>query len=150
MELEEIRAKAAELFPQATRFAITHPGQPNAAFDELQQLCAANFARLGYACHADFFGEIVPKLEGSLSLDAWSHEKLEISGWPVDVTMRPFYLGAGYVHLEIRHDGEPPFFNHTGYRSHFTPLATFAELTPEDYLALVIGTRPREQQMTLL
>ena len=32
---------------------------------------------------------------------------------------------------------------------HFTPLAIFQEFSPEEYLALVIGTRPREQQLTL-
>jgi len=150
MELEEIRAKAAELFPLATRFAIANAGVAIAAFDELRHLCASNYARLGFGCHADFFGEITPKIEGSLSLDAWCKAKLKVSGWTVEVTMRPFHLGAGYVHFEIRSDDGPiPGLTATGYRSEFRPLALFSELAPESFLAALIPERSRVQQLTL-
>lgn len=149
MELEELRHKAAELFPAAVNFGIKNPGQLNQALDELQQLCSRHYMALGFSCQYDCLSEVTPKLEGSLSLEAWCRAEMEISGWNVNIHMRPFHLGAGYVHFEIIHDGPLGKFTETGYRSHFTPLATFAELTPEDYLTLIIETRPREQQLSL-
>jgi hypothetical protein len=150
MELEEIRAKAAELFPLATRFAIANPGVANVAFEQLHQLCASNYSRLGFFCHADFFTEIVPKLEGTLSLDAWCRMKREVSGWPLEITVRPFYLGAGFVHFEFRSsDGPIPGLTGTGYLSDFRPLSLFAEHTVEEFLAARVPARAREQQLTL-
>lgn len=149
MELDDICSRAAELFPLAVRHAIANPKEENPSFDELHQLCAENYERLGFRCHHDFFCEVVPKLEGQLSLDAWCRADLMISGWQVQVLMRPYHLGAGYAHFEIRHDGPLPGVTDTGYRSHFTPLATFAEFTPEEFLALLIPERPKIQQLTL-
>lgn len=149
MKIEELRSKAAELFPLAVRCAIASPEAENPSFDELHRLCAENYTPLGFRCHHDCFSEIVPKVEGQLSLEAWSKADLEISGWQVQIHMRPFHLGAGYVHFEIRHDGPLAGFTETGYRSHFTPLATFAEFTPEEFLAALIPARPKVQQLTL-
>jgi hypothetical protein len=46
-------------------------------------------------------------------------------------------------------EGPMTGFTETEYRSHFTPLATFAEFSPAEYLSLVIGLRPKEQQLNL-
>lgn len=149
MELAELQAKAATHFPPAVKFAIANPGSDNPSFDELQRLCGENYSRLGFRCHADCFEAIAPKRDGMLTLDAWCKAELQISGWLVKVTMRPFYFGAGYVHFSIRHNGAIPGLTGTGYRSHFTPLATFAELTPEDFLTVLIPPSPRKQQLML-
>lgn len=149
MDLAELRCRAASLYPAAVRFTINNPGKQNPSLIELQRACASCFEALGYGCQNDLFSEVIPKVEGELSLEAWSKAELEISGWNVTVHMRPLHLGAGYVHFEILHDGPIRKFTETGYRSHFTPITTFAELSPIEYLSLVISTRPKEQQMEL-
>ena len=149
MELYELRTKGAELFPIEVSHALEHIGEPNSPVESLQQLCRANFAKLGFDCLADCFAAIAPRVEGRLSLEAWSQAELEIFGWQVNVTLRPFYLGALYAHFEIRHNGPLPGFTGTGYRSVFTPLASLAERSPLEFLAELIPKRPHEQQLTL-
>lgn len=149
MELDQIRTEAAELFPLAVRFAIARPGIANPQLDSLNQLCGDNYARLGFHCRADCFAAMAPKLDGVLTLDAWCRADLMVSGWPLNVVLRPLYLGATYAHFQIRHNGPIPGVTETGCQSVFTPLATFAELAPEEYLSSLIGTHPREQQLTL-
>lgn len=149
MELDDLRTKASELFPAAVRFGIENPGEGNAALATLKELCAKNYADLGFDCQADCFAEIVPKVEGKLSMDAWCHAELEISGWKLEVRFRPFYLGGSFAHFEIRHNGPLPGVTQTGYRSIFTSLATFAEQSPLEFLQDSIPHAPREQQMTL-
>lgn len=149
MELDELRTKAAELFPSAVRAAIDNPGSVNRALEALKALCSANYAELGFDCHADCFAEIVPKVEGWLTLDAWCRADLEISGWKLEVRFRPFYLGGSFGHFEIRHDGPLPGVTQTGYRSIFSSLANLADQSPLEFLQGSIPQAPREQQMSL-
>jgi hypothetical protein len=149
MELDELRTKAAELFPLAAKAAVEAPGTANTSLESLNQLCADNYAALGFRCHADCFGAITPKLEGKLSLDAWCNADLEICGWNLNVRLRPFFLGGSFAHFEIRHNGPLPGVTQTGYRSVFTQLANFADRTPLEFLQASIPQAPREQQMTL-
>jgi hypothetical protein len=149
MTLDEIRSIAEDYFPRAVNFAISNPGAPNRALERLKELADENFERLGFVCSADLFGALTPKANGYLSLMAWSRADVLVSGWQVKVLMRPFYLGAGYVHFQINHNGPMKGFTETGFRSVFTSLQTFSEITPLEYLAEMIPERNIDPQMTL-
>lgn len=149
MELDEVRAKAGELFPSAVKTAIDNPGGANSALETLKELCSANYDALGFNCHADCFAEIVPKVEGRLTLDAWCRADLEISGWKLEVRFRPFYLGGSFAHFEIRHDGPLPGVTQTGYKSIFSSLANLADQSPLEFLEASIPRAPLEQQLRL-
>lgn len=150
MDFDQLKQEASTLFPLACNFAIEHQGTDNSSLESLKRLCWEHHASLGFDCMADCFAAVVPKVEGTLSLDAWCDSELEVSGWKVRITMRPFYLGASYAHFEIRHAGGPiPGFTETGYRSVFTPMATFAEFSPEEFLELSVPKVLPAQQLTL-
>ena len=150
MELKQLKHEAAILFPLASKFAIENPGTANPSLESLKRLCRDHHASLEFDCMADCFAAVVPQLHGSLSLDAWCDAELEVSGWKLRITMRPFYLGASYAHFEIRHAAGPiPGFTETGYRSVFTPMATFAEFSPAEFLELSVPKVLPAQQLTL-
>ena len=149
MELDQLKKKAASLFPAAVTFALENPGQPNADHDELQRLCWSYFKELGFYCQADCFDAVVPRVEGELTLAAWSTAKLDIHGWELEIRLRCFYLGGAYAHFEVRHDGPLPGLTQTGYRSIFVPLSQIAGKTPREYLSEAIPPRPKVQQLTL-
>lgn len=149
MTLDEIRSIAEDYFPKAVNFATANPGSENRALERLNELARENHQALEFSCAADLFAAMVPKANGYLSLMAWSRADLVISGWQVNVLMRPFHLGAGYVHFQIRHNGPMKGFTETGFRSVFTPIATFDETTPEDYLSKLIPERSTGPQLWL-
>ncbi len=149
MDLDELKSKATELFPLATKFALEHPGQPNPSLDALNALCADHYESLGFDCHAHCFGAIVPKITGRLSLEGWCDADLEISGWNLSIKFRPFYLGGAFAHFEIKHDGPLPGVTETGYRSVFTPLANLAAQSPLEFLASSIPQAPIARQLDL-
>ena len=149
MEIYELRAKAADLFPLSTRAAIERPGATNSALTELKALCASNYRDLGFACLADCFDEVAPKLHGELSCIAHCFADLEISGWQVGVKFRPLHLSNDHAHFELRHRGPLPGVTTTGYRSIFLPMMTFQEVTPLQFLQGVIPKAPTAQQMML-
>lgn len=149
MELDELKLKAAALFPEAVKAALENPGQANPAYEELHGLCWSHFETLGFGCQADCFAAVVPKCDGELKMDAWSRANVEIHGWPFQITFRPFYLGASYAHFEVRHNGPLPGLTETGYRSIFVPFGQIVGKTPLEFLSKAIPARPKAQQLTL-
>lgn len=150
MELNEIRTLAAELFPQAVGFAVANPGKEgNAAYDRLHSVCWENYQRLGFSCMADLFGEVAPKTEGKLTLENWSKADVTVDAWTVRVNCRPFSFGSHFAHIELRHNGPLPGVTETGYRSIFAPMASFAEVTPEEHVRALLNSLPKSQQLSL-
>ena len=66
----------------ATENALERPGDKNPALGTLRALCWEHFKGLEFACMADCFAAIVPKIRGSVSLDAWSSAEITVA--PVD------------------------------------------------------------------
>jgi hypothetical protein len=146
MELVDLKKEAERLFPLAAVQAVDHPGEKNPPLETLRALCWQHFEALGFQCMADCFGAVVPRVKGSLPLDAWSTSVLTVAPWTFRVEARPFWLGSDRVHIAIHHDGPLPI-TETGYRSIFAPLATFKDgLTPEDFIR---GMFPQAAQMSL-
>jgi len=150
MTLDELRSRAAELFPLAVAFAVEHPGETNPALRELKADCWIHYQALGFSCMADCFDEVAPRLINELSLAGWSSKELTVEPWTVRVRCRPFHISSWAAHLEIHHKGPLPGVTETGYRSMFVPMQTFAEVTPEDYLRSLLAPLPKSQQMELL
>lgn len=150
LTLDELRARAAILFPVAVTNAIGKPGQENPQLSELKQLCWTHFKALGFDCMASCFDEVVPKSEGKLSLSEWSAAEVNLMPWTMRIRCRPFYISYSDAHFEIRHEGPLPGVTETGYRSMWVPLATFATMTPDEFVKSEIGRRlPSTRQMTL-
>lgn len=146
MELVDLKKEAERLFPLAAAQAVDHPGDKNPPLETLRQLCRQHFKTLGFPCMADCFGAVVPRVKGSLPLDAWSIAVLTVAPWTFRVEARPFWLGSDRVHIAIHHDGPLPI-TETGYRSIFAPLATFASGgTLEEFIREMF---PQTQQMSL-
>ena len=148
MNLEDLKNEAARLFPMATENALERPGAKNPALGTLRALCWEHFRGLGFGCMADCFAAIVPKIRGSVSLDAWSSAEITVAPWTFRLECRPFWIGSDQVHLTIRHDSPLPGVTETGYLSMFLPMAAFAEGgTPEEHVAAMF---PQEAQLALL
>lgn len=150
MTLEELRTLAAELFPQAAAIATERPEGENQPLAELKSLCWTHFKELGFDCMAACFDEVAPKSEGELTLAAWSNAEFTSPPWTFRVRCRPFHISSWSAHLEIRHNGPLPGITETGYRSMFIPLATFASISPEEFVKSEICRKlPASAQMTL-
>lgn len=149
MELEELRAKAAELFPSAVRTAVDTPDSDNPPLRAFTKLCDEHYQRLDYLCHADLFEELVPKVKDQLVLDAWCFCNMVVSGWKLHVQFRPLYLGNDHAHFQINHNGAVPGFTETGYKSVFLPMALFAKRSPLEVLEQMVPKAPPVQQMML-
>lgn len=150
MTLDEIKDAAATLFPEAVAQAIRNPGEANQPLEELKRLCWTNFEPLGFNCMADCFDAVVPRSEGNLSVSAWSDGEVSVLPWRLRVRCRPFHISQRDAHIEIRHDGPLLGITETGYRSMFVPMATFASMSPEEFIrSEVCANLPKNQQMTL-
>lgn len=149
MTIDTLRAQAAPLFAKASSNAIQNPGARNDAFDDLNRLCGKRFSDLGFSCMADCFAAAAPKIDGALSLEAWSSARIEVHGWTVAVKFRPLKGCGLFAHLEIHHDGPLPSVTETGYLSRFIPMATFADMTPDEVLHAVLANVPQVRQLTL-
>ena len=131
----------------ATENALERPGIKNPALGTLRALCWEHFKELGFACMADCFAAIVPRIRGRVSLDAWSSAQITVAPWTFRLECRPFWIGSDQVHLTIHHDSPLPGVTETGYRSIFLPMAAFAEgITPEEHIAAMF---PQEAQLAL-
>lgn len=150
MTFDELRAQAAELFPAAVRNAVDHPGEENPELIRLKQLSSEHFKPLGFHCMAACFDAIMPRSEGKLNLAGWSSEEMNVLPWTFRVSCRPFFLSSHSAHFEIQHDGPLPGVTETGYRSIFAPMATFADMTPADFIrSEICKDLPKSSQMTL-
>jgi hypothetical protein len=149
MTLDELRRHAADLFPQASAYAIHRPGERNEAFEALERLCWDYYESLGFDCMADCFTAVAPRIEGRLSLDAWSSTRVEFRGWIIETSLHSLKFCGNYAHIEIFHDGELPGVTETGYLSRFIPMATFAERTPDDFLSELLSGLPLIRQLSL-
>lgn len=146
MKLVDLQTEAARLFPLAAARAVEHPREKNPPLETLRGLCWSNFKALGFDCMADCFDAVVPRVTGSLPLDAWSTAELTVAPWTFRVEARPFWLGSDQVHIAVHHDGPLPITS-TGYRSIFAPLAAFASGgTLEEFIRAQF---PQEAQMSL-
>lgn len=150
MTLDELRARAADLFPLAVKKAVQEPSEKNEALDELKGLCWQNFRELGFDCMANCFDAVAPRAEGKLLLTAWSDGEVSMMPWRLRVRCRPFHISTRDAHIEIRHDGPLPGITETGYRSMFVPMKTFAQMTPEEFVRNEVCSKlPTSQQMPL-
>lgn len=150
MTLDELRKRAAELFPQAATIATEKPEEENPPLAELQSLCWSHFKALGFDCMAACFDEVAPKSEGQLTVSAWSSAEFNSPPWTFRVRCRPFHISKWSAHLEVTHKGPLPGITETGYRSMFVPLNTFATMSPEEFVRAEICRKlPASQQMTL-
>ena len=114
--LEDLKTEALRLFPMATENALERPGIKNPALGTLRALCWEHFKELGFACMADCFAAIVPRICGRVSLDAWSSAQITVAPWTFRLECRPFWIGSDQVHLTIHHDSPLPGVTETGYR----------------------------------
>jgi hypothetical protein len=149
MDSHSLRARFAELFKIAADTAINLPSEPNPALDEIKALAADHYEDLHFSSAADCFKGLGPKLEGQLSCHAWCSAELEISGWKLLVSFKPFCLSNDCAHIQIRHRGAMRNFSVTGYKSMFVPMATFANQTPLEFLEKAIPKAPISLQMEL-
>jgi hypothetical protein len=150
MTLDELRSQASDLFPIAVANAVERPGDENPQLLLLKQLCWEHFKPLGFDCMAACFDAIMPRSDGKLDLAGWSSAEISVLPWTIRVSCRPFFLSSTSAHFEIRHDGPLPGVTETGYRSIFTPMATFADRTPDDFIRREIcKDLPKSSQMTL-
>lgn len=150
MILEELRIRAAELFPLAVTAAVEQPDAKNAALDTLRALCWEHYKILGFRCMGDCFDEVVPRTDGHLTLECWSSAEMKVMPWTLRVTCRPFYLSTTSTHIEIKHNGPLPGVTETGYRSIFVPMTAFAKIGPEEFIRKQLcRDLPDSVQMTL-
>lgn len=149
MNLDELRRHAAELFPQASAYAIHRPSGRNEAFEALERLCWDYYESLGFDCMADCFVAVAPRIEGRLSLDARSSTRVELRGWIIEISFQPLKFCGNYAHIEIFHDGELPGVTETGYLSRFIPMAAFADRTLDDFLNELLSDLPQVRQLSL-
>ncbi|MES2659512.1 MAG: hypothetical protein V4689_12915 [Verrucomicrobiota bacterium] len=150
MTLDELRALAAELFPIAVKNAVDSPTQTNPELIRLQEACRVHYKRLGFNCMFSCFEDVIPKVEGELTLSAWSSKQMSVLPWTFRVNCRPFYLATYCAHFEIDHDGPLPTVTETGYRSIFAPMATFSKISPEQFIrSEVCKDLPKSAQMDL-
>lgn len=150
MTLEELKARAAILFPDAVELAIADPGSTNGPLEELKGLCWKHFKSLGFECMANCFDEVAPRSEGNLTVSAWSDGEVSAMPWRLRVRCRPFHISSRDAHIELRHDGPLPGVTETGYRSIFVPMSKFSTMTPEEYVRNeVCANLPKVQQMDL-
>lgn len=149
MTLDELRRHAADLFPQASTFAIHRPGERNEAFEALECLCWDYYESLGFDCMADCFATVAPSMEGRLSFDAWSCARVGSRGWSIEISIQPLRFCGDYAHIEIFHDGELPGVTETGYLSRFIPMAAFADRTLDDFLNELLSDLPLVRQLSL-
>ena len=147
MNLEDLQAEAARLFPLAVSHAVENPGAVNSPLRTLKAHCWQHFQALGFDCMADCFAGVVPRVRGPLALDAWSSTELTVAPWTFRVECRPFWLGSDQVHFAIHHDGPLPGVTETGYRSIFAPITIFADgTTPEQHIRAMF---PQTAQLSL-
>jgi hypothetical protein len=150
MTLDELKSRAADLFPAAVEHAVKNPGLSNSPLEEFKSICWTNFENLGFDCMADCFDAAVPKSEGELSLTSWSDGEVSVVPWTIRVRCRSFHISLRDVHLELRHNGPLPGITETGYRSVFVPLSKFSSMTPEEFVRTEICSKlPTTQQLTL-
>ncbi|MEY2184360.1 hypothetical protein AB7878_18280 [Rhodanobacter humi] len=147
--LADLQAKAVPLFRQAVAEAIAMPStDATAALIELQQLAWTNYAALGFRCMSDAFAAIVPRSD-TLTLHAWSTQRLKIRGFDLLVKASPFALAAYCVHVEVMSvDRSPLPFTETGYQSLFVPFAALVDSS--DLAAYVADLFPADPIQTSL
>lgn len=150
MTLNELQTFAEEIFSVAVANAIQRPEEENAELEELKRLCWSHHKDLGFDCMADCFEAVIPKSDGKLDLNNWSSAEIESHHWRFKVRCRSFRLSSTSAHLEIHHEGALPGVTETGYRSIFTPMTRFADMTPENFIKNeVCKDLPKSSQMTL-
>lgn len=150
MTRDELSTQAAKLFPIAVENALERPKEANAELLFLKQLCWENFKSMGFDCMASCFEAIIPKTEGKLDITSWSSAEMTVLPWTFRVSCRPFFLSSTSAHLEIRHNGRLPSVTESGYLSIFTPMDSFANRSPEDFIRMnVCKHLPKSTQMTL-
>lgn len=150
MTLDELRSQAAELFPAAVQHSIHHPAERNEAYDKLSAMCWVHFRHLGFECMSDCFDAAVPKTEGELTIRSWSQAEVRSLPWTMRVRCRPLRFTEHHAHFEIHHDGPLPGITETGYRSMFVSMATFADITPAEFIhSEICKDLPKSSQMML-
>lgn len=141
--LESLRERAAPLFVRAVEAAMACPSvEESPALVELKQMARTNYGALGLRCPADAFGAIVPTSD-TLTLSAWSRQRLQVRGFEIEVTARPFSGPCYCTHLTISSiDGSPLPFTETGYQSLFVPFGELASGTVADYVRELFPDAP--------